>query len=221
MLNKIIKVILVLTSPKTEEIARKIHASYLSCRREAVKQHTERDSSVETRLATCKYFSLAIDTAQFGQEHVLSCTTRTVFDEKMEQLTLFYSVCHASTGEELAHFVFDKLKQFNVPFKKLVSVATDGAKNMIGGVSGMIPILNRFVRQEVGADHTPFKNVWCLAHRLNQVITDFQRVPYINSVFLFANWFTTKRKAVQYRKWLSKTYPNNHFKKIPKPSETR
>ena len=166
-------------------------------------------------------FFLAVDTALFGQEHVLSCTSRFMFDDKIELFTLFYSVCHASTGEELGHFVYNKLKQYNVPFSKLVSVASDGAKNMIGAVNGMIPHLSRLIRQECHVDQAPFKNIWCLAHRLNLVITDFTRVPYINSVFLFANWFTTKRKAVQYKKWLSEKYPNHHFKKIPKPSETR
>ena len=72
---------------------------------------------------------------------------------------------------------------------------------MIGADNGMISHLNRLVKQELGVDHAPFKNIWCLAHRLNSVITDFERVPYINSVFLFANRFPTKRKAVQYKKW--------------------
>ena len=220
-MNKFIKVMLVFTSPKNKEIARKIHAGYLSCRREAMKQHEKRDIHINNCLTTCKYFSLAIDTALFGQEHVLSCTSRFVFDERMEQFTLFHSVCRASTGNELAQFVFDKLKQFKVPFEKLVSVASDGAKNMIGAVNGMIPNLKRLIKQEINVDHAPFKSVWCLAHRLNLVITDYMRVPYINSVFLFADWFTSKRKAVQDKKWLSQKYPNNHFKKIPKLSETR
>ena len=126
------------------------------------------------RFATSKYFSLAIDTALFGQEHVLSCTSRFVFDDKMEQLTLFYAVCHCSTGNELAQFVFDKLKQYDAPFEKLTSVATDGAKNMIGADNVMIPNLRRLVRKEIGSLSTPFKNVWCLAHRLNLVVSDFE-----------------------------------------------
>ena len=220
-MNKLIKAILAFASPKNEEIARGVHASYLSCRRGTKKHHREMDLYVENCFETCKYFSLAVDTALFGQEHVLSCTSRFMFDDRFEQFTLFYSVCHGSTGEELGHFVYNKLKQYNVPFSKLVSVASDGAKNMIGAVNGMIPHLSRLIRQECHVDQAPFKNIWCLAHRLNLVITDFTRVPYINSVFLFANWFTTKRKAVQYKKWLSEKYPNHHFKKIPKPSETR
>ena len=54
----------------------------------------------------------------------------------MEQLTLFYAVCHGSTGKELAQFVFNKLKQYNVPFEQLASVATDGAKNIAGLTMG-------------------------------------------------------------------------------------
>ena len=71
----------------------------------------------------------------------------------MEQFTLFYSVCHATTGVELAQFVFNRLKQYNVPFDKLISVASDGAKNMIGADNGMISHLNRLVKQELSADH--------------------------------------------------------------------
>ena len=130
-------------------------------------------------------------------------------------------MCHGTTGEELAQFLFDKLKQYNIPFEKLISLATDGAKNMMDAANGMIPRLSLLVKQENNTDQVPFKNVWCLAHRLNLVITDFQRVPFINSVFLFASWFTTKRKAVQYKKRLSGKDRNHHYKKIPKPSETR
>ena len=136
-MNKVVKVILVMATPKNNQIARKVHAGYLSCRREAMKQHDKRDLYVESCFEKCKYFSLAVDTALFGQEHVLSCTTRFAFMDRMEQLTLFYAVCHGTTGEELARFLFDKIKQINVPFEKLVSIATDGAKNMIGAANGM------------------------------------------------------------------------------------
>ena len=67
----------------------------------------------------------------------------------MEQRTLFYAVCHCSTGKELAQFVFDKLKHYDAPFEKLTSVATDGAKNMIGAENGMIPNLRRLVKKKL------------------------------------------------------------------------
>ena len=102
----------------------------------------------------------------------------------MEQLTLFNAVCHGSTWKELAQFVFNKLKQHNVPFEKLASVATDGAKNIIGSDNGMVSCLKRLVKQEMGPNSSSFKSAWCLAHRLNLVITDFERVPFINSVFI-------------------------------------
>ena len=64
-MNKCIKAILVFTSPKNEPIAKRIHAGYLSCRRESLKEHNKRDLHVEKCFAACKYFSLAIDTALF------------------------------------------------------------------------------------------------------------------------------------------------------------
>ena len=127
-MNRFIRCLIVFLSPQNQDVASNIHAGYLSCQRESVKQHIKRDVYVDNCFATCKYFSLAIDTSLFGQEHVLACTTRFVFDKRIEQFNLFFSVCRASTGEELAQFVFDKLKGYNVPFTKLTSIATDGAK---------------------------------------------------------------------------------------------
>ena len=53
------------------------------------------------------------------------------------------------------------------------------------------------------------------------MIKDFQNVRNINSVFLFSDWFASKRKAVVYGQWLKETFPTIRFKKITKPSETR
>ena len=60
-----------------------------------------------------------------------------------------------------------------------------------------------------------------MSHRLNLVVRAFESVDNIRNVLKFADWFSGRRKAVAYKKWLCEKYPNNHFKKIPKPSETR
>ena len=70
---------------------------------------------------------------------------------------------------------------------------------MIGHTNGMVSHFKRLVAVELGTVECPFKHVWCLAHRLNLVIRDFQNVPNINSVFLFSDWFASKRKAVVYK----------------------
>ena len=46
-------------------------------------------------------------------------------------------------------------------------------------------------------------------------------MEHIKNVLKFADWFSTKRKATSHRRWLCQALPDNTFKKITKPSETR
>ena len=71
---------------------------------------------------------------------------------------------------------------------------------MMGQFGGMVGRLTHSVEMERGDHRPPFDHVWCLAHRLNLVVADFQNVPYISSVLHFARWFSSKRKAVVYKK---------------------
>ena len=59
-------------------------------------------------------------------------------------------MCHASTGEEMATFVFEERQQMHAPFEKLSSIATDGAHAMLGKQNGMIAHLKRLVQSDVG-----------------------------------------------------------------------
>ena len=105
-LNRLVKAIILFIVPNNIQLARSIHAGYLSCLREAMKRTDERDSNVHALFEQCRYFSIGLDTALFGQDNVLSCTVRLAFDDRIEQLPLFLSGCRASTGEELAAFVY-------------------------------------------------------------------------------------------------------------------
>ena len=220
-LNRFIKGVLVFLVEDNIQLARKIHASYDSYLRESFDQARLSDGVVQKCFDTCEYFSISLDTSLFGQDHILVCTVRFTFKTRLEQFPLFFGVCDASTGQELADFVFRRLQRNNVPLAKLVSVATDGAHNMVGQINGMVSHLKRLVQHTLGEITPTFDHVWCLAHRLNLVIGDFRDVPNIKGVFLFADWFTSKRKAVVYKKWLRATYPDQRVKKITKPSETR
>ena len=135
--------------------------------------------------------------------------------------SLVFSVCDASTGQNLASFIFNRLKQINAPFSNLFSLSTGGASNMVGRFNGLLQCFKTLVQQEHGTIPCAISQVWCLAHRLNLVIRDFQDVKNINSVFDFCDWFTEKRKAVTYRKFLREKYQERRFKKITKPSKTR
>ena len=220
-LNRFIKAILVFLSPTNLNVANRVHAGYLSCLREATKREEEARLLAEQSFHSCRFFSLAFDTALFGQEHVLSCIVRFTFEERMTQFPLFLCVCFATTGEELAKCVFQKLKEINTPFHKLSSISTDGGSNMIGRTNGMVSQLRRLIQSEYGSRSGNFHQIWCLCHRLNLVIRDFQNVEHIKTVFEFCDWFATKRKAVVYRKWLKQKHSDDSLPKIPTPSETR
>ena len=91
---------------------------------------------------------------------------------------------------------------------------------MIGSTNGMSAHLRRLFARKYGQQHCKMESLWCFAHRLNLVIRDFQHVDFINSVIRFCDLFTTKRRAICYKKWL-KEKSDDKFRKIPKPSETR
>ena len=57
----------------------------------------------------------AVDTALFLQDNVLSWFARFTDDDNVEQHPLFFSVCSASTGEELAKFLLDRLSSIDAP----------------------------------------------------------------------------------------------------------
>ena len=110
VLNRLIKSILLLASPKkNKSLTDHIHAGYLSCLRDGARKVQDQEAFFEESFRSCVYFALAFDTALFETEHVLSCIVRFTFEDKVTQTPLFYKVCDSSTGEELANFVFDML----------------------------------------------------------------------------------------------------------------
>ena len=60
-----------------------------------------------------------------------------------------------------------------------------------------------------------------MSHRLNLVVRGFESVEYIKDVLKCIDSLSTRRKAVEYKKWLCQAHKNNRNRKIPKPSETR
>ena len=201
VLNRFIKAVLVFIDHDNIPLSNKIHSGYLSCIRESVSHCQSTDIVVQSCFETCQKFSLALDTALFGQDHVLECSVRFSFMDHLEQFPLFFTVCDASTGHDLASLVFNRLRRLNAPFHKLVSISTDGASNMVGQYNGMFQCFKSLVQQELGSVSCSLTQVWCLAHRINLVISDFDNVDDINSVFRFCDWFSQKRKAVEYKKF--------------------
>ena len=222
--SRLVKCVLLLLSDQHTTITRRIHSNYSSCLRESLGMGQEKDHFLEDCFQRCHYFSLALDTGLFGQEHIMSCTVRFVFETKILQFPLFMALCYASSGEEKAAFLFTKLIEKKATFSKLVSVTTDGASSMTGNEWGLLVCLRRLLTRQgiLDAERADsIKNVWCFAHRLNLVTRDMKEDPVMRDVFRLADWITSRRVAVSYRKFLKARFPDTRFRKIPSPSQTR
>ena len=124
------KTMITFITPEAEETAKKIHVSYSSCLREA-KRSDETQARHMEMFRNCMFFSLALDTAQFGLDHFLSYVARFGFEDRIQQV-LFFEKVSETTGNGLARFIFGQLNEKRWDFSKLVSITTDGVKNMVG-----------------------------------------------------------------------------------------
>ena len=137
---------------------------------------------------------------------------------------MFFDVHLLSTGDGVAHFVFDKLVQFNCSFEKLVCVSSDGASNMIGSSNGMTVALKRLIQRHCAEQQVPFNefhSVWCFAHRLNLVTKDLLECQGLNVVKAFSEWFSDRRRQVSFKAFLSQRSVQQKLKCVPQPSDTR
>ena len=218
------KAVMSFISPESEPILRKIHVSYSGCVREAQKKAAMIDAGLLEKFRDCLYFSLALDTAQFGQDHYMSCVSRFGFDDRISQEIMIFEKVSETTGRDLARFVFEKLNEKNCDFSKLISITTDGASNMIGQERGMANEMVKLVNEKLNAPKRIGVDVhclWCIDHRLNLVAQDFKEVPNINYVIKFLKWITASDRLVCYTSFSRMRFPNIKKKKIPPPSETR
>ena len=225
--NKVVdflKRVVVFISPDSEVVAKRIFASYDSCRRQSLKEADKKHVLCKQYLEQCLYFSIAADTALFQNEHFISCIARFSLESDAYELPLFIMKCQASSGEDLALFIFNNVREKNANFEKLVSITTDGASNMVGRFNGMVVNFKRLVDQHCRANNlrSPIiHTVWCFAHRINLVTRSVLSMRPLNFVHSFADWFSTKRRQVSYKKFLAEKFPNERLGVIPQPSETR
>ena len=202
----------------------RIFASYDSCRRQSLNDEERKHILCKKYMADCLFFSIAVDTALFQNEHHISCMARFSFGEKIIVAPLFITPCLVSSGNDLAIFIFNALKDKDAPFHKLVSVATDGATNMMGKYNGMTTIFNNLVVhhcREKNIQPNLIHTIWCFALRLNLVTKHFLALKPANVVLAFADWFTNKRRQVSYKRFLATNTPHENLRAIPQPSETR
>ena len=92
MMNNLFKAVIFFVSKGNEAFCKHIHAGYLSCVRECERRVDRMDTSLDQQFERRRLFSLALDTALFGQEHVLSCVVRLVSEDCMTQFPLFFGV---------------------------------------------------------------------------------------------------------------------------------
>ena len=210
-------------TPESTPFVNKIHVSYTGCVREAQRRYDCIQAKQLEMFRNCLYFSLAVDMAQFGQDHFISCIGRFGFDDRISQVVLLFDKVAEKTGDKVARFIFDRLNEKGCDFSKLVSITSDGAKNMISQDYGMANELIKLVRTNLTVDLNVGVDVhciWCMAHRLNLVAQDFKEVPNINFVIMFVKWLTASDRLVSYSLFSRKT-SSTKVKKIPPPSETR
>ena len=218
------KTMIVFISPSSEEVVKKVHASYNSCVRQSLRDGQEKNRQCQHLMESCSFFSIAIDSAQIRNEHLYSCFVRFCLEDSVIQLPLFFDVCHQTTGNDIAHFVFNKLLEFNPSFEKLVSISTDGATNMIGRSSGISTKLKHIIHQHCATRQLPFNDfhsVWCFAHRLNLVTKDLMDLKWMSIDKAFADWFSDRRRQTSFKAFLSQTDTGEKLRSIPQPSETR
>ena len=126
------------------------------------------------------------------------------FEYKILVIPMFISPCLASSGKDMAVFIFDDLREKEARFEKLVSLATDGATNMVGKYSGMTTIINELIMRhcrETNVEPTTVNSVWCFAHRLNLATRAFLKTKPANVVLVFADWFSNRRNQVSNRQF--------------------
>ena len=122
------KAMISIIAPECADIARRIHTSYSRCLRYAERRRAEMETRQVRMFRDCLYFSLALDTSQFGRDNFLSCVGRFGFEDFIFQVIIIFEKVSEKTGRELARFVFEKLAEKNCDFSKMVSITTDGAK---------------------------------------------------------------------------------------------
>ena len=215
---------IVFTHPPSTEIVKRVKASYTSCIRQTLREEEERKRLVQQHMDECSHFSLATDSALIRNEHVFSCFARFTFEDRVVQTPLFFGVFHGSTGNDIAHWAFNKILEHGPSFEKLVSISTDGASNMVGRNGGMTCALKELIRQHCASSQIPFNDfhcVWCMAHRLNLVTRDFLNEKGISVVKAFCDWFSDRRRQTCYKKFLAQNNVREKLKKTPQPSDTR
>ena len=111
------KTMLCFISLENTRFAKRIHVSYSGCVRDARNQYQQIQRRHVEMFRECCYFSLALDTAQFGRENFLSCVARFGFLDKISQEILLFEKISKTTGQELARFLFDRLVEKNVTSK--------------------------------------------------------------------------------------------------------
>ena len=67
------KVMIDFISPESAPTTKRIHASYNTCINEARRRYEAAEQRHREMFRTCVHFSIALDTAQFGQEHFVMC----------------------------------------------------------------------------------------------------------------------------------------------------
>ena len=151
-LNAFYKTVLLFVPGESCKLSKHIHAGYSSCVRECEKRVDKSDAFVEETFRGVRFVFGGVGLCLVWTRACLVLHGEIHIPRQCETIPLFFSVCHVSTGEDMASFLFQRLKQMHTPFSKLSSVVTDGANNIIGRENGMISHLKRLIQNETRND---------------------------------------------------------------------
>ncbi|KAL4152891.1 hypothetical protein QTP88_000724 [Uroleucon formosanum] len=123
------------------------------------------NNQIKIKIPTFEYFSIACDestdiggTAQLAVFFRACDMEFNIFEELLEIIPMF----DTTTGENVFVSVFELLKKYDLPLKKLSSVATDGAPSMTGKNKGFVERLQKKANEYV--EHK-FHRTHCIIHQ--------------------------------------------------------
>ena len=114
------------------------------------------------------FFSLILDeSGDTSKRKVLIIIARYEEDFEYHERIVHTCFLENTESETIYHAVDNFLKTTTLELKKIVSIATDGARYMLGSKSGLVKLL----RKKIPA----LKSIHCLAHRNSLIASDLKK----------------------------------------------
>jgi hypothetical protein len=124
-------------------------------------------SSLRSRIASFQFFSLALDESTDASDTAqLAVFIRGIDSEFTitEELLSLVPMKGTTTGKDVFNAVLKVMGDFNLDYKLLKGITTDGAPSMMGKINGVAARLEKYV---VGNGGGPLLKLHCIIHQQN------------------------------------------------------